>query len=54
MAKEIELTVYFCPGCGRERSALSTFCTECGTRVTKMKLVVCLEQGKVTRVLLKS
>lgn len=53
MAKEFDMAILFCPECKAERGALNKFCGKCGTRIHKVDVIICMEEGKVTRILIK-
>ncbi|GAH70248.1 unnamed protein product [marine sediment metagenome] len=54
MANEIDLTMYFCPKCKKEEMCgHSTYCGRCGTKIKKIEMIVCMEDNRVNRLLLK-
>lgn len=53
MTKEIELTIFFCRGCGRDQGPFSSYCSRCGAKVVKVNMIVCLDGDRVERLLLK-
>ena len=53
MEKTIELTIYFCPGCLKDKSGMHKYCGECGSRIMTQDIMICMENGEVTRVLKK-
>ncbi len=54
MKREIDLELYFCPDCRREEMCgHSKFCGRCGTKIKRVKMIVCMEGEKIERLLLK-
>ena len=54
MAREIDLELYFCPECKKEEMCgHSNYCGRCGARIRKIELIACMENDKVTHLILK-
>lgn len=53
MVREFDVTVRICPDCKEERSSVLPFCPKCGTKILSVELIVCMENGKVERLLIK-
>ena len=49
----IEITIRFCSMCRKSIPGILNYCGECGTRVEEQEVIVCMEEGKVTRIILK-
>lgn len=47
----IETTIRFCPVCRKLISGILSYCGECGTKVKEQEIIICMEEGKVTRIL---
>lgn len=53
MAKEFDVKLRVCPNCREERSSPLPFCPCCGTEIKTIDVIVCMEEGKVERLLIK-
>jgi len=53
MAKEFDVKLRVCPDCKEERSSTLPFCPKCGAKVKIIDLIVCMENGKVERLLIQ-
>ncbi len=53
METTIEGTLRFCPLCRKLISGIINYCGECGTKIEEQEVIICIEEGKVTRILLK-
>lgn len=54
MANEIDLELYFCPKCKEEEMCgHSSYCGECGTKIKRVEMIVCMEGEVIERIILK-
>lgn len=51
METTIEVTVRFCPKCKETRTGIVDYCGQCRTRIKEQDIMICMEEGEVTRVL---
>lgn len=53
MTREFDVKLRICPNCREERSSPLPFCPCCGTEIKTIDVIVCMEEGKVERLLIK-
>lgn len=50
MSNEFTITLYVCPKCGADKSAMYKFCARCGTRLIVTGLYIKVEDDKIVEV----